>query len=465
MDLKIILTMCALWLLRLAFPEIYSFTFGKILEFFLAKTRSLISHLGKKKEKKFREVIRSKKYKEFVSKIIKKYYLYDDFKDIFFTEVNGMAFPVTCFKGAPIVATSSIRDFDSLCDKKSSNFTFELSNHKQYQNYGYYKEYSSLFSGLIKYPDRPGYMLDELEFNGRNEVAGIRAHIGTFAENVYSSHVLEYELYKIYIKFKDKDIDNSNVWMRIIENFKRRNSIHNGVDNLWKSIDDSRESKQAIANHLHKTLKKIYSAHSLLSVQMLVIIKSSITHEYELKIIERSSKTVNCHGIYQFVPAGGFEVLNDSEDGVYSENELNSEFSPGCAVFREYLEELLNRPEFEGNSTGNVGERLLKDPAILEIEKMIADGRATLQFLGSIVGLEMIRHELSFLLFIDDESYDSRNKFIANYECKKGRIEENVTVENFESQEEIWRNIHAPSAAMWHLFKKTDIYKKLIANK
>ena len=448
---------------------IFRYLLPKLLEILLDKgidtiTRffpKLCSSSRAKKSKQYHEALSSESYKKFVFRILKKYYADGGDNGAFFPTINDRIYSIIYFKGIPVQAKKSIRDFNFLCDKSGSILTFDLKQHKNYQHYGYYREYSELLVGLVKYPDRPGYMLDELKLNKKGEVAGIKVHVGTFAENVYSTHVLEYELYSVYKKFKDRDIENQTVWNELCFMLHRRNQIHNLAICKTKNGSAIRVHTSDL-RQLYNSIRKFNNTHSLLSVQMLVIIKSSRTHKHELKIVRRSSKTVHYHGIYQFIPAGGFEVLNDSEDGIYSESELRNECSAGYAVFREYLEELLNRPEFEGNSTGNVEERLLKDPGILEIEEMIADKRAIFMFLGSVVGLECLRHELSFLLLIEDEEYDAKNRFITNWESVKGRIEENVTIENFESNEEIWRNLHGPSAGMWQLFKETDYYQRVL---
>ena len=199
---------------------------------------------------------------------------------------------------------------------------------------------------------------------------------------------------------------------------------------------------------------------SLLSVQMLIILRSNRTKKYEVKIVQRSYNVAIKQGVYQFIPSGGFEILNDSNDDIYDDIELEENFSPGCAVFRELLEEMFNMQEFEGNGTGSVEERLLKDPRIVRIEEMLADGRATRDFLGSVLELAGMRHELSFVLVVHDEDY-AKTQFIANEECKKGVIY-SLDIKALEARDSIWKNIHLPSAAMWELFRKTPLYQSLI---
>ena len=76
----------------------------------------------------------------------------------------------------------------------------------------------------------------------------------------------------------------------------------------------------------------------------------------------------------------------------------------------------------------------------------------------------LLRHELSFYLVIDDEEYSLRHKFIGNEEIKNHSFIPNVTIDNFDSNEEIWDDLLAPGAAIWKMFKDTDLYKKLLEN-
>ena len=55
-----------------------------------------------------------------------------------------------------------------------------------------------------------------------------------------------------------------------------------------------------------------------------------------------------------------------------------------------------------------------------------------------------------------------QNQFLGNEECKNRTFISGVTLGNFEEREDIWNNLHGPSAAMWMLFKGSELYKKLI---
>ena len=399
--------------------------------------------------KEFLAVINSPEYKVFLRRVLERYYGRE-----LFTEINGEEYPVYCVRAAGAGIATKIKDFDSFCDYDGSELSgFDVDEHRGYKSLKWYKEYSKILDGLIRYPDRPGYMLDDFSLDGKGRFEKIRVHLGTYAENVFSTHVLEYEAYRAFLEFGKSDLDDPETWKRLREFLEIRNGFHGNVDS---------DNAAVRAEQMKRSLLSGRGKNALLSVQMIVIIKSDRSHRYEVKFIQRSDKVAVKPGVYQLIPAGGFEILNDSDDDIYDDIELEENFSPGCAIFREYIEELFNVPEFEGGGEGSIEDRLLKDPRIVDIEKMLSDGTAEFLFLGSVVSLEGLRHELCFAFVVHDEDY-SKNRFIANDECKKGKVN-SVSIRDFPSERTVWEKLHEPSAALWELFTETDLYRRLLSS-
>lgn len=288
-------------------------------------------------------------------------------------------------------------------------------------------------------------MLDKLILNKDDKMTGFESHIGTYAENVYSTHVLEYELYKLYKKYPNSSMDD------LIKESHHRNHIHQEAISSRGTDHFKEKMKESLTDGKNRD--------SLLSVQMLVLLKNG--DDYNIKIIQRSSSVAIAPGCFQIVPSGGFEVFNDSTAGC-SSYEIKDNYSPGMAVFREYLEEIFGQEEFEGKVSGSVSEILLKNTKIKEIEDMLHKGDADFLFLGSVMDLSFLRQELSFVLVIHDENYDRNNQFLGNDESSNKQFVPNIRLSNFENEEEIWGKLHGPSAAMWELFKETDLYRELI---
>lgn len=418
---------------------------NKIIDYILDKAFESINDripkelrsVKQRKINKFYSVKNSKEYKDFEYKYLKEYY-----GEQFFTETKYGLIPVFSLKYQfNNVTATKIRSFDKLADKSNIDFSFNVNNHKGYKKNRYYKSYNQIVGENINSPDRPGFMLDRIELNNYGEMIKFKGYLGSYAENVYSNHVLEYELYKLFKQSEKK-------------NFKELFKMSNIRNNMHKIVT----SKEDFNNQMTNSLCTGDGRNSLLSVQMLVLIKCN--NDYKIEITQRSKKVSIAPGCFQLVPSGGFEILNN-DDSEYSKYELEDNYSPGCSIFREYLEEIFGNEEFDGNGSGSVNEILLKDQRIKDIENMLDDGRAELYFLGSVMDLSFLRHELSFALVIHDEKYNE-NKFIGNEECKNRKFISNVTLLNFEERKDIWENLHGPSAAMWMLFKQTECYKKLL---
>lgn len=189
----------------------------------------------------------------------------------------------------------------------------------------------------------------------------------------------------------------------------------------------------------------------MLGVQMLVLIRDG--ESYKVMIVQRSSTVAIAPEYYQLVPAGAFEVFADNTSE-YAEHEVLDNLSPGAAVFREYIEEILGEPEYDGHGHGGVGEALFGDAHLHDIYKLLNEKKATFRFLGSVADLTYLRHLLSFLLVIVDPEYRINTQFRGNDEAKSSAFVNGITIDNFESVDKLWDNLYGPSAGMWALFKQ-----------
>ena len=407
----------------------------------------------------FTETTVKPKYREFITRVMEKYY-----GPNILTQIDGIPFPLLAYtvEGVPYRARKYITDLDdNICpisqlDTRCKEKKFDISEHQSYKSLPLYQDYWRLVSERIHFPDRPGYMLDRLNLNEKGKVESISAHVGTYAENVFSCHVLEYELYLAYQKFKKEDLNDSATWNELYGTLKIRNAIHDGVGRLGES---------GFLDRMKTSLISGDQRNALIGIEMIVIIKSERTSEYEVKIGQRSNKVAMLNGLYELPPAGGFEILSDNEDGKYDEEQdIKQNFSPGLATFREYLEELFNAPEFDGTGRGGIDELLTKDKRIEKIEAMIQEGTAIFQFLGCSIDLLLLRPNLNFALVVTDSEY-SKTQFITNEEYKMGRLLRNITINNFDDIEHhyIWKMHHGPSAGLWSLFKRTELYRQLIS--
>lgn len=158
---------------------------------------SILKIIRDKQIKKFYSTRDSDEYKRFEYEYLRTYYGEDFFTELFSKEkipVYTIKYDYEQDNGDQI---DTIRYYDKLGNREGVEFSFDLSDHQDYKKNKYYLQYKWLVEKNIKALDRPGFMLDKLICNERGMIQ-FRAFVGTYAENVYSNHVLEYELYKLY---------------------------------------------------------------------------------------------------------------------------------------------------------------------------------------------------------------------------------------------------------------------------
>jgi len=381
------------------------------------------------KVEEYNKIMKTSGFIFFENTILEKYY-----SSIGMMSLYGEKYPVYCFKGDNELKYP----FSDFCLREHlSQKTFLHNKIKYYTRYKYINDVNK----TVKRPQMQGYMLDELQFNEKGEVIGVSAWVGNFANNVYSSHVLEYELYRLYRKYSKLDFEHDEeIQQKIISKMKVRNKYHQG-----KSIEE--------------ILSTGHNRASLLGVQLLVVFKDSIDHKYKVILAKRSDDVTVKPGFYQFFPSGGFELYENWEEP--SKFEQIENFSIMSAIFRELLEELFGAVEFEYAEDGETLHRIWTHPIIKKIGEMIKNGTANIEFLGSAVEFNYLRNELSFVLLINDEEF-SQQYFKSNHESKK--IFRCGIDEIFEIVEDK-KKLNPASAAMFKMFCNSRTYMQVRGNK
>lgn len=401
----------------------------------------------------FYSVVRSDDYLSFIKRVIRKYY-----GDAFLTQINERWFMVYTIPGTGI-ANNNIKGLDDLiCPKEYLNKNlgedelFHAESRNEYENTEYYKDYYNFVFTNIHFPKRPGYMLDTIFLDEKGYFDHISAHVATYAENVFTCHAVEYELYRAFLKYKDRNIDDPEIWKKLYSGLKMRNSYYNAAG---RPDDDGYDEK------MKSLLLSGNKRHALIGLEMMILIKDPLSNNYRVIIGERSEQNAMAQRVYEYPPAGGFEVFNNSDDEIYTSEELTSNYSPGYGIFREYLEELFNLSEYDGTGNGDAFNRIFRHPVICKIQQLMDLGKAEFRFLGVSVDLLLLRANLNFVLVIDDVEYPSGG-FVVNNEYRKGRLLDDVFLTNMEEREDIWKRHHGPSAGIWYLFKQTELYKDLL---
>lgn len=307
-----------------------------------------------------------------------------------------------------------------------------------------YIRYKSIVKKNIRYPFLPGYMLKKYELDNNNRIKHIYVRLGSYYQNIYTSHILEYELYYAYKKTINQPIDLDIIWKYL----PYRRQIHANSNNF---------------NVLYSGINR----YSLLGVQMFVTFYDHNQKEYVTLLLKRSQNVAAKPGYYQFIPSGGFELYE--KEKTYNVSVIEENFSFRKVVFREYLEEVFGLDEFKGINLLQNDEttyKILNHPEVLYLLELIDKQEAFMELLGSAVDLVGLRHELSFILRIDNEGF-SKKTFTPNDEFDKNKTKtRNIRVKLSELEVLLQNehNINPTSAALYALAKGSKLYKELQNN-
>ncbi len=408
--------------------------------------------------KKYNEIVASSDYLEWQKKVL--YAIYDPIINEFKEKTGDI---ITCDKAVAFPDSQNneyeavyfqVDDsdkkyaypFDSLCDKnelKRHILSVKKITHKKYIKFKpknkLQRKFYKLMKPTIHFPNNIGYALDSLTFK---DGFHFTAKACTYKMNVCTSNVMEYELYKLYKKRKDNLINE-----KILHKLKIREAIHTEFNGRKEQIFTCGDGRNA-----------------LLGVQAMVLCKNSFTGNYDVLRIRRSEKVDAKSGFLQFIPSGGFSALNYSVD---YDTQFN-EFSVSKAILRELLEECFGEEDFSGRKI-NSTENIYADD---RIRKLLDNKNLMFKFLGSAFNLVNLRHELCFLLVIEDRELVDLIR--ENEECSN--VIQFISTDQL-SKESFWMYnvdgdkindcalLNPTSAALWNMVKNSKTYNNLIKRK
>lgn len=411
----------------------------------------------RKHQIEFYKQLNSVEYQDWRDQCLKKIY-----GEKYFTEVFGVSFPAFSI---PFNKRYTYKEFQKIYAKEDIDFSkYRIENNEVIlpeiestdiinkgtpdavrQKKEMLKEYAEILKGSIRYPLLIGFMLDHYKFNDKKEITHIYPKLGNFGLNVYSSHILEYELFRAYKKFKGQEVEISQLW----DALPFRHYVHFAEGNK---------------NNVEAALYTGAGRYSLFSVQCLVMFMDHNKQEYVSLLMKRSTdpqKIAAKLGFYQFFPAGGFELYE--KERIHSVNTIIENYSLRKAILREYLEEVFGLEDFQSVNPENNKETtytILNHSEVECILKMVEKGTASFELLGVAVDLVTLRHELSFILKIDDISY-SKKEFCPNEEfTRENSIASKIRIPVSALEKLLYgkQNIDQASAILYDLVKKSPLF-------
>lgn len=412
---------------------------------------------SRKKQAEFYSVLNSVEFQNWRDEILRKIY-----GEKYFTEVFKVLFPAFSI---PFDRIYSYKEFQQLYSKNDINFEqyiikdnelilpevtstniFKKGNPNEIKlKQKMYKEYSQLLQGSIRCPLLVGFMLDHYKLDSDNRISHIYCKLGNYEQNVYSSHILEYEIYKAYLSLKGKEFTMDDLW----ELLPFRYYIHH---------------TEGEKNDIEKVLFSGIGRYSLLSVQCFVMFLDHNKNEYVSLLMKRSedpSAIAAKLGFYQFLPAGGFEMYE--KEKIHTTHAILENYSLRKAILREYLEEVFGLDDFKSVDSSDNREttyNILNHKEVECVLNMIDKGTASFGLLGVSVDLVSLRHELSFVLKIDDIAYSKKAIYPNNEFTREESVASKIRIPVLELEELLdgKHNINQGSAILYDLVKKSYLF-------
>lgn len=279
--------------------------------------------------------------------------------------------------------------------KRYAFFDFSLG----FRAFIYRVQYYLLVRNTVRFPDLIGYALDEFIYEGSDPMTitinGVNCSLTTYFHNVMTSHIMEYELYRAYLKHPNSVAE--------LDELPYRKSVHRTV--YKKLHPKSDEEPKLISEDMTKAVFTMgCGRYSLLSVQALIVYKESNT--YKTFMYNRGDKVAIYKNHKQIAPAGGFELYERSRK-VFSLDSIRAGFDPEYALAREVLEELFGIEDFDGNSEDQKCA-LVRDTVyaqgpikVLKNESNKYDGQYWCQLCTNTLDVVYLRHVLSYIIVIN----------------------------------------------------------------
>ncbi|MCX6164263.1 MAG: hypothetical protein NTU73_05290, partial [Ignavibacteriae bacterium] len=203
--------------------------------------------------------------------------------------------------------------------------------------------------------------------------------------NIGKKITLECELGKY---FEGLDTNYSLEW----EIFNKANNLRHQGENSFKKFNEQLSLRNKLHEVVNNPILDGFGRSAMIGISTLIICK--IKGKYYMFLRRRSKKSVSVdQGLLHVIPSSTFQPMT-----VFHKEE----FKVSHNIYREYLEELFNRPEPEPNEYWNT---IYNDEILKYLKELLDNGQAKLLFSGLAINLFSLRPEICTVLIIDSEKW------------------------------------------------------------
>lgn len=282
------------------------------------------------------------------------------------------------------------------------------------------------------------FMLNKIKLSPFGTVDWLSAKLGPYEQTVFTSDILEYELYKYYRKTRGTIVTKNRE--EILEELPLRNEIHS---------DHSQ----------YDIVTTGVGRNGALSIQIFYSFINRQNNDYvsPFSIIPETYATRQ--GRVQMIPEGAFSLHNDKPLD-YKKTITNYNLERVC--YRKILEDLYGHPIINADNTLMIAPR---DNVIIDnIANCLDNENGYFALLGVAVDLVTLRATLCFYLRIDDENFPYKDIMVTDEKTQLVTLEE---LPNFIANKNITNETAATFAfllsdeAFTYSLKRSEVNRKI----
>ena len=338
-------------------------------------------------------------------------------------QAYGRKYPATLYPAD----SETLYPFEGLCHLTSPAATAsEPANEEQ-------KHYLKVLGERLRRPYMTGFYLKKMHLGEAGKVLRIDAGVSDYYQNTLTAHYLEWEAYKNIKRIKEGPASLALDYLPLRRRYHGDLSPHHAI--------------LAPAN-----------AFPLISVQAMVVFKdyrNKADIDWKIVVVRRPDSTAVAPGRWQFQPAGGFEVYGKDVD--CNEDLITRQFDLSRALLQEYAEELFNADGVLSQQDNREVDTAMANEHVQRLLRLVDNGRASMEFLGVVVELAFMRHELSFLIVVDDEEYSLQQFFGSKDESDSFFTERPEAIKTLLVRD----GVHSSSAGLLELAMHSNTFRQL----
>lgn len=365
---------------------------------------------------RYYKITSSEKYLKWQIEILKK--IYSDFN---MQVIGGKEYPIVLFEmeknEGNIEAVSG--GYDLLTDVEHYDIKKTIC-----------RNFAQIVEENMRDKKELSYMIHSFDINEKNKVEYFSTKISSYEQIMYTSNILEYELYKLYRETRG-EVPN---WSRseILQHLPLRNALH------------LNHSQFFVVTHGE-------GRNAGISIQLCYMVFDKKCMDYVIPYALLPDNIASKKGRLQFLPEGGYRLHNKS---IADNERIFKNYKMNIACRRILLEQIYGHPEI------NARDKLIINPnenmIISKIDDLRKQREAYFDSLGVTIDLVTLRPTISFILRIDahDFVYDEYKSNNNNVNIRKIQMND---LDKFM----LANRLTNESAGMYALLKKHKYYKNI----